>query len=342
MNKIFKAKKHKRHYFKLRYLLFLGIIYLSFDTTYSYLLDKKTNLEYDTYLKFALSSTNHHLESDYQPKKILSQTVSLLSNIDLTNPSSLLNISGKDNTTKVVATGLDNTTSTKDEDYDPNEQEKVTDYIKDPNPTTATNPKIYIYNSHQLENYNAKNLEIYNITPNVMMASYMLKEKLNDLGVPTIVNESNLAEFIRINNWGHADSYKASRIFILDAKNKYSSLEYYIDIHRDAIKKADSTIQIAGKTYAKTLFVVGLENPNYEKNLVLANALHKKINSLYPGLSRGVMKKQGKGVDGVYNQDISEKSMLIEIGGYENPIEEVMCTVEALSKVLYEYAGGTS
>ena len=27
------------------------------------------------------------------------------------------------------------------------------------------------------------------------------------------------------------------------------------------------------------------------------------------------LKKQGKGVDGVYNQDISPKSMLLEVGG---------------------------
>jgi stage II sporulation protein P len=191
-----------------------------------------------------------------------------------------------------------------------------------------------------LENYNAKNLEIYNITPNVMMASYMLKEKLNDLGVQTVVNESNLAEFMRINSWDHAASYKASRIFILDAKNKYDTLEYYIDIHRDAIKKSEGTKVINGKSYARTLFVVGLDNPNYEPNLTLATTLNKKINDKYPGLSRGVIKKQGEGVDGVYNQDISPKSMLIEIGGYESTIEEVMCTVEAISKVLYEYIGG--
>ena len=64
------------------------------------------------------------------------------------------------------------------------------------------------------------------------------------------------------------------------------------------------------------------------------------INNKYPGLSRGVIKKQGAGVNGVYNQDISPKSMLIEIGGYENTFEEVMCTVEALSKILYEYIKG--
>jgi len=333
MSRTFIARKRKRHVFKFRYILFLLIIYLSFDTTYAYLLDKKTNLESDTYIKMILTNTNHHFTTDYKPSEIVSETVSLLTNINLNEPSSLLNINIENKETKTVA-GLDTSHA---DNYNPDEQEKITEYIKDPNPTTVNKPRIYIYNSHQLENYNAKNLEIYNITPNVMMASYMLKENLNDLGIATIVNESNLTEFIRINNWSHADSYKASRIFILDAKGKYETLEYYIDIHRDAIKKAAATKEINGKNYAKTLFVVGLENPNYEANLALANALHKKINESYPGLSRGVIKKEGKGVDGVYNQDISPRSMLIEVGGYENTIEEVMATVEALSKVLYDY-----
>mgnify|MGYP003305959477 CR=1 FL=1 len=47
-----------------------------------------------------------------------------------------------------------------------------------PNAVDIENPIIYIYNSHQLENYSSTNYEAYNITPNVMMASYILKEML--------------------------------------------------------------------------------------------------------------------------------------------------------------------
>lgn len=337
---IFKAKKNKKHLFKLRYLLFLGLVYLSFDTTYGFLLDKKTTLENNQYLKLALSSTNNHFQSGYQPKKFLSHAITLFSNIDLSNPSSILgiNVAADNDNNNVVATASD--ASDYNDTYDPDAQEKVTNYIADPNPSTVNNPRIFIYNSHQLENYSADDLAAYNITPNVMMASYMLKEDLNDLGLQTAVNESNIAEFMRISNMDHADSYKASRIFMLDAKNKYTTLEYYIDIHRDAIKKASSTKTISGRNYAKVLFVVGKENPNYQKNLTLANDLNAIINKKYPGLSRGVIQKEGKGVNGVYNQDVSPKAMLIEVGGYENTIEEVMSTADALSKCLYEYIEG--
>lgn len=334
MGRIFKFKKRK--FLKLRYLLFIGLIYLSFDTTYTYLLSKKNNITNELYLKMMLNNTNNHFNIGYKPKRIINETVSLLTNVDIKNPLTLLTI--KTNNENIPID--DNITHNDEYDYD--KQAKITNYVKDPNPTNINNPIIYIYNSHQLENYNSGNLDIYNITPNVMMASYMLKEKLNGLGIPSIVNEFNLAEFIRLNNWGHADSYKASRIFMLDAKNKYDTLEYYIDIHRDSINKDQSTITINGKKYARTLFVIGEENPLYNDNLALANKLHQQIETKYPKLSRGVLNKKGVGVNGIYNQDISAKAILIEIGGYQNTFEEVMLTVDAISEILYEYIRGAS
>ena len=62
------------------------------------------------------------------------------------------------------------------------------------------------------------------------MASYLLKEKLNSKGLSTLVEDTNMTEFLNINNWNHASSYKASRILILDKKNKYNTLKYFIDI----------------------------------------------------------------------------------------------------------------
>jgi stage II sporulation protein P len=268
---------------------------------------------------------------------MLNKVFSFFSNIDIKKPTTILGINFLDK--DVLAAG----NVTEDEDsYNPNELEKISEYIRDPNPAEVTKPRIYIYDSHQLENYNAEKLEIYNIKPNILMAAYMLKEKLNNVGISTIVEESNMTEFMRINNWDHADSYKASRVFILDAKSKYDTLEYYIDVHRDSIKKSASTIVIDKKSYAKTLFVVGLENPNYKGNLKLANDINSIINNKYPGLSRGVLKKQGKGVDGVYNQDISPKMFLLEVGGVDNTIEEVLNTINAIADVIYTYVGEQS
>ena len=69
----------------------------------------------------------------------------------------------------------------------------------------------------------------------------------------------------------------------------------------------------------------------------MTQTLNEKFNTKYPGLSRGIYKKQGKGVNGVYNQDFNPNTILIEIGGQDNTIDEVFNTCEAISEVLIEY-----
>ena len=69
----------------------------------------------------------------------------------------------------------------------------------------------------------------------------------------------------------------------------------------------------------------------------LSEKLNELINKKYPGLSRGIMKKKGKNVNGIYNQDLSEKIILIECGGYKNTTLEVYNTMEALSDVIKQY-----
>ena len=118
---------------------------------------------------------------------------------------------------------------------------------------------------------------------------------------------------------------------------KYSTIKYLIDIHRDSATIDKTLYEQDGKSYAKVLFVVGLEHDNYEPNLKLATELNDKLKEKYPGISRGISKKSGPNVNGIYNQDLSENSMLIEIGGVDNDIEQVNNTVNALSEILTTY-----
>lgn len=198
-------------------------------------------------------------------------------------------------------------------------------------------PMIYIYNTHQGEKYSMKYLEEYNIVPDVLTASRMLSEKLNNLGINTIVEENNILEYMNKNNLDHAGSYIASRYFLQNTINKYNNIKLYIDLHRDAISHDLSYIKINDKDCAKILFVIGLENPNYLNNLNIVEKLNNIINIKYPNLSRGIMKKKGYGVNGVYNQDLNSNVILIEIGGHENNIDEVNNTLELVSIAIKEY-----
>lgn len=198
-------------------------------------------------------------------------------------------------------------------------------------------PIVYIYNSHQGENYSMKYLEEYNITPNVLMASKMLSEKLNNLKVNTIVEESNILDYMKKNGLDHAGSYVASRYFLENTMKKYNSIKLYIDLHRDAISHDASYININGKDCAKILFVIGLEYNTYQNNLNVVEKINNIINTKYPNLSRGIMKKQGYGVNGVYNQDLASNVILIEIGGHENNIDEVNNTLDLVADAIKEY-----
>ena len=90
----------------------------------------------------------------------------------------------------------------------------------------------------------------------------------------------------------------------------------------------------------QNVFPIGLENPNYEKNLQFTTLINDKMNEKYPGLSKGIYKKGGEGVNGVYNQDFSSKVILLEIGGYENSLSEVLNSVIAFSDCFMEVING--
>lgn len=193
-------------------------------------------------------------------------------------------------------------------------------------------PEIYIYNTHQGEKYT--DFSVYD-------AARHLSSKLQDKGHNTYFEENSVPVFLQENSLKYYKSYTASKKFLIDAKEKYQSLNYFFDIHRDALSKEKSTFIKDGISYAKIMFVVGLDNKNYEKNLENAERLNKIVEKNMPGISRGILKKQGKGVDGVYNQDVSENVFLIEVGGNYNTKDEVIRTIDILTSAIIEYIGSS-
>ena len=203
--------------------------------------------------------------------------------------------------------------------------------------TTSNKPLVYIFNTHQTEGYNSNFLESFNINNTVYIASHILGEYLEDLGIGVIVEGNSIVDILNANGWKYGSSYKASRILLENAYKENPSLEFFIDLHRDSGSYEKTMLELDGKKYAKVLFVVGLENKNYELNLRLANKLNDMIKEISPKLTRGVLEKQGKGVNGIYNQDFNQNTILIEVGGQYNYIEEVNNTLKIIAKVIYEY-----
>lgn len=201
---------------------------------------------------------------------------------------------------------------------------------------TYLEPIVYIYNSHPTEEYRESNFLEYSFYPTVSLSNYILEDIFIKNGISTLVEERSAHQILEDNNWNYAYSYRASRILMEDAVEKYPSLKYFIDIHRDSVSKDMSTITIDDRDYAKLLFIIGLENDNYEENLMFTEKINNKLNTYYPGLSKGIYKKEGPGVNGVYNQDFSSYTILIEVGGYENTTVEVLNSAIAFSRCMIE------
>ena len=208
------------------------------------------------------------------------------------------------------------------------------EYIEDQERPNLSYPILYIYNTHQAEQYtiNAKSEE--DIIPTVMLASYYLREKMNKLGIQTMVETERINEVLRNQGWDYSSSYLVSRLLLKNAKETYPSLKYYIDLHRDSIARDLSIIERHGKTYAKVLFVVGTDYDNYFVNLNFAKYISESLNKKVENLSRGILTKGGSQVNGVYNQDFSSHMLLIELGGEYNTIEEIKNTIDVLAEVL--------
>ena len=202
--------------------------------------------------------------------------------------------------------------------------------------TITKEPIIYIYNSHQTEEYMPTSFVEYSVRPTVEMNNYILEEKFEKEGFTTYVEEERIKEILNKNNWNYAGSYLASRTLLEKRKQEYPSLKYFIDVHRDSLPKSRTTVTINEKDYATILFIVGLENKNYQENLSFTEKINNKLNEKYPNLSKGIYKKEGEGVNGVYNQDFSPRTILVEMGGPENSIEEVLNTSLAFSDSFLE------
>lgn len=203
-------------------------------------------------------------------------------------------------------------------------------------------PVVYIYCTHETEAYKDKYLEVYNIKPTIKTMSYILKDYLEDYGINTIIEEKSITSILRENNWSYKYSYQASKLAIENKIKTTPSLKLIIDLHRDSSSLDKTLLETNNKKYARILFVIGAEHQNYEKNYEVSKKLKDILEKEIPTITRGIIKKSGPGVNGIYNQDLNPNSILIELGGQYNEIEELNNTLQVLSKSILIYLEGES
>ena len=124
-------------------------------------------------------------------------------------------------------------------------------------------------------------------------------------------------------------SYDRSRETVTAILEKYPSIKVVLDVHRDAIERESGeiiapTAIIDGKSCAQVMIICGCDDgtmgmPECMKNLRTASLFEQHMESRYKGLTRPVLYDYRK-----YNQDLTTGSLLIEVGGHGNSLEQAV------------------
>ena len=191
-------------------------------------------------------------------------------------------------------------------------------------------PRIYIYNTHQTEEY--RPIENYNLTPTVHTAAYILKDMLKEYNINVIVENSDLKTDLNKMGLNYNNAYKVSRNWLENLNNE--TLDLYIDLHRDSVEYKYSNITIDGKDYAKIMFVVGMDH-DYENNMKVVDNLIKELESINKSISRGKYLRK----TAIFNQDFNNNCVLIELGGPESTYESISNSLKVLALAIKNYLG---
>ncbi|ANU11029.1 stage II sporulation protein P [Planococcus antarcticus DSM 14505] len=202
---------------------------------------------------------------------------------------------------------------------------------------------IYIYHSHSRESFlpylkkTNQPEDAYHSKANITLVGEMLGKALERRGLGTTVNSTDIVQELDSKGLNYGRSYFLSGEHVKAAQKENRNLEIFLDIHRDSLRKNSTTVELNNEDYARLLFVVGTSHKEFAKNLAFTKELHQQLETQYPGLSKGTLEKDSSQGNGVYNQNLSPNSVIVEIGGVDNTVEELHRTVEALADVLSNY-----
>ena len=301
MAKKFKTKKNIT-LFSIKFILFFTIVLCVILLVFNVLYEKLTKeINENEVIDIMLNNNSKEFKSIFS-KNGLSFIVNYTLGINLDKKENVKKI---ENTSKTTDDAV-----IKEENYD--------------------SPLIYIYNTHQTEEYQSVNTNEYNVTPTVLHASLILQNKLSDLGIQAIVEKNDIKEILNINGWNYRSSYKASKMLASDTLSKNPTIKYVIDLHRDSIPLNIAKVTIDNKDYAKIMIVLGKGHDGFERNLEMANRINNYLKEFSPLITRGIDIKTNSGI---FNQDVSNNAVLIEVGGPYNDINSVKNSLEVLANV---------
>ena len=213
----------------------------------------------------------------------------------------------------------------------------------------SAQPQVLIMHTHATESYQTWPDPVFDpgytarsksTALNMCAVGEKMAQVLNAAGIRTLHDET------LYDAPGYTDSYKRSRAGVQTYLERYPSIKVVLDVHRDAIEDSDGTrvkpvCEIDGERTAQVMVIAGCGNgssialPNWRLNLRFAAEWEAAMESAYPGLTRPVLCGYR-----FYNQDLTTGSLLIEIGGHANTLDEALRAGEYAAKALAAVLGG--
>lgn len=189
-------------------------------------------------------------------------------------------------------------------------------------------PKVLIYHTHATESYLPASSGNYHTTKEentVRDAGDVLEEVLEERGIG-VVHDKTLHD-----NPSYNESYSRSFETVKSLLKKYPSIECIIDLHRDATAaEVSGPVQtVGGKSCAVYSYVLSNTTETYEENSAFLGKLNTIADSKYEGYTGEILERPYW-----YNQELSGKSILIEMGNNRNNIKDVRRCAEIFGEIL--------
>ena len=208
----------------------------------------------------------------------------------------------------------------------------------------SSTPQVLIVHTHTTECYLSYDAGFYNAddptrtedaTKNMVAVGQRVAAKLQAAGIGVIHDTA-------IHDQPYDGAYGHSKASIERYLKQYPSIKVVLDLHRDAIYENSTTCikptaEINGKKAAQLMIIVGMKNtktvPNTHttENLAFAARLQQQLHPRYPGIVRPLLL-----ADARYNQQLTNGSLLIEVGSHVNTLEEACYTADLLGGTLGE------
>jgi stage II sporulation protein P len=211
-------------------------------------------------------------------------------------------------------------------------------------------PAVLIVHTHGSESYTREKGQAYEETAkyrtldtdyNMVAVGDLLARLLEEAGI-RVIHDRQTHDYPSYNS-----SYNNSRKSVKEYLQEYPSIRLVLDVHRDALERADGS-QIAtgatvdGEKSAQIMFLVGTDesgnyHPDWKDNLALATKLNVLMEHIAPGITRPSTLRAQR-----FNQDLGTVALLVEVGAAGNTLTEALRAIPVLAQAIIALKNGAN